>query len=54
MEGAVQLFTDAAAAFAAAAASVGSACRFSPIEGTVDTLETAHGAHVDAAGPHGR
>ncbi len=52
MEDAVQPFT-AAAAFAAAAA-VWSACRFSLIEGTVDTLETARDAHVDAAGPHGR
>lgn len=48
MEDAIQLFT-AAAAFAAAAA-VWNACRFSLIEGKVDTLETAHDAHANAAG----
>ena len=53
MEDAIQLFT-AAAAFVAAAASVWSACRFSLLEGKVDTLETAHDAHVNAAGLHGR
>ena len=53
MEDAIQLFT-AAAAFVAAAASVWNACQFSLLKGKVDTLETAHNAHVNAAGLHGR
>ena len=49
----IQLFT-AAAAFLAAAASLWNAYQFSLLKGKVDTLETAHNAHVNAAGLHGR
>lgn len=56
MNGTIQLLT-AAAAFVAAAASVWNvwnAHQFSLIKGKVDTPATARGAHVNAAGLHGR
>ena len=53
MNGTIQLLT-AAAAFVAAAASVWNAYQFSLLKGKVDTPATARGAHVNAAGLHGR
>ena len=53
MKDAILVLT-AAAAFVAAAASLWNAYQFSVLKGKVDTPETAQGAHVNAAGLHGR
>lgn len=53
MKDAILVLT-ASAALVAAAASLWNAYQFSVLKGKVDALETAQGAHVNAAGLHGR
>ena len=50
---AIQLVT-AAAALVGALTGLWNTCQFAQLAGRVQTLETGHNAHVNAAGLHGR
>ena len=53
MKTAIQLVT-AAAALVVALTGIWNSYQFAQLNGRVDTLETSHNAHVNAAGLHGR